>query len=261
VITLDGIGSGGGAKLELRNGTISGNRNENIYTGGGIDILGYHNFIISGGNISDNHGYIGGGIYENAGIITMTGGNIINNDAGIGGGIYITHGLFIMKDGNITENTAYTLANGLGGGGGGVYADGTFNMTGGTISKNSATGIYGDGGGVYAKSNFTMSGGAISGNTANNQYGGGVFLRQDSQIIVNFNKTGGIIYGNISNTNKNTANSNTNGHAVYFYNSTTYTNPGSYYRDTTLYIFDNIQTMDTIFPSSSGETLNGWTKK
>ena len=61
---------------------------------------------------------------------------------------------------------------------GGVYVysgSGTFNMYGGSITGNRATG---DGGGVYksgSNSSFNMYGGSITGNTANS-YGGGVYV-------------------------------------------------------------------------------------
>ena len=62
--------------------------------------------------------------------------------------------------------------------GGSVYVysgSGTFNMYGGSITGNRATG---DGGGVYksgSNSSFNMYGGSITGNTANS-YGGGVYV-------------------------------------------------------------------------------------
>ncbi|MBQ4649044.1 MAG: right-handed parallel beta-helix repeat-containing protein [Clostridia bacterium] len=52
--------------------------------------------------------------------------------------------------------------------GGGIYNAGTVNMSGGTISSNSAV----EGGGVFNLGDFTMSGGTISSNTAAN--GGGI---------------------------------------------------------------------------------------
>ena len=79
---------------------------------------------------------------------------------------------------------------------------GTFNMTGGTISDNTATGgdedSYGGGvliesifSSVIIKTTFNMSGGTISGNTAGN--GGGVCCKEGT-----FNMSGGTITGNSS---------------------------------------------------------------
>lgn len=70
---------------------------------------------------------------------------------------------FNMYGGSISGNTAS-------GNGGGVDNRGTFNMYGGTISGNTASG---DGGGVDNRNTFNMYGGSISDNTANN--GGGVY--------------------------------------------------------------------------------------
>jgi hypothetical protein len=97
--------------------------------------------------------------------------------------------------------------------GGGVYVlgNGTFTMSGGEISGNTAN--YG-GGGVFVVGDgtFTMSGGEISGNTAN-YGGGGVYVMGSSGT---FTKSGGTIYGaDASDALKNTATSGYNyGHAV-----------------------------------------------
>jgi hypothetical protein len=75
--------------------------------------------------------------------------------------------------------------------GGGVYVAGTLAMTGGVIRNNFA----GYGGGVYVAGggNFTMSGGIISKNTATTS-GGGVCIDIDGS----FAKTGGTIYGAVA---------------------------------------------------------------
>jgi hypothetical protein len=78
-------------------------------------------------------------------------------------------------------------------------------MSGGTISDYIAS----NGGGVFVGGAFTMSGGTISGNTASNGggvFGYGTFIKQSS----------GVIYGsNASGDLKNTASSDSYGHAVY----------------------------------------------
>ncbi len=74
------------------------------------------------------------------------------------GGVYVKeNATFKMTGGTISGNTA-------GGYGGGVYVkeNATFTMTGGTIARNTAGGGYG--GGVYVNGTFEISGGTISGN-------------------------------------------------------------------------------------------------
>jgi hypothetical protein len=73
----------------------------------------------------------------------------------------------------------------------GVYVgDGTFTMTGGTISGNTSS----SGGGVYVRDGtFTMSGGTISGNTAAH-CGGGVYVYGDG-TFTKAAAPGCIIYG------------------------------------------------------------------
>ena len=84
----------------------------------------------------------------------MYGGSISGNRSKNGGGVFNSESTFNMSGGSITENTAT-------GTGGGMNNDGgTFNMTGGTISGNTAP--EGNGGGVYIPSGtFDMSDGVI----------------------------------------------------------------------------------------------------
>jgi hypothetical protein len=87
---------------------------------------------------------------------------------------------------------------------------GTFTMSGGEISGNTAT--Y-DGGGVYVNGGtFTMNGGEISGNTATYD-GGGVRVSYGT-----FTKQAGVIYGADAGVSlKNTARGAGYGHAVYIF--------------------------------------------
>jgi hypothetical protein len=97
----------------------------------------------------------------------------------------------------ITGNTYVATAQG---GGVQVTSSGTFTMSGGTVSNNTASSspsyvVYG--GGVYIASNgtFTMSGGAVTGNTANGggvAHGGGVFVFNGGT----FTMSGGEVSGN-----------------------------------------------------------------
>jgi hypothetical protein len=98
-------------------------------------------FALSGGVISGNTAYAGGGVW-NGGIFVMSGGKISGNTAnskGTGGGVY-NHGFnnvggvsvtFTMSGGEITGNNAHN-------GGGLAYQEGSFKWLGGVISGNSA---------------------------------------------------------------------------------------------------------------------------
>ena len=118
-------------------------------------------------------------IYMTGGSFTLTDckgvGTITHasSKTGRGGGVYVYSGsgTFNMYGGSITGNRAT-------GDGGGVYVDGGgFTMSGGTIGGTKTgetnTATYG-GGGVYAKANFEMTGGSITGNETNR--GGGVYV-------------------------------------------------------------------------------------
>jgi hypothetical protein len=123
-------------------------------------------------------------------------------------------------------------------------------LHGGEIKDNANTITNANGGGVYNSGTFTMSGGTISGNTADCG-GSGVFV---DSYDVTFTKTGGIIYGDsdsdpdngftTDNTATDATNPGTNGHAVLYAagsypDYTTY-----YYRNETLTGADNISTTD-----------------
>jgi hypothetical protein len=92
--------------------------------GGGV--WNYHNFSLSGGEISSNVGEFGGGVH-NSGNFSMSGGLISNNAAFDGGGVYIGSTL----DNAITEIR---------------YKAGVFDLSGGKISGNIALK---NGGGVW----------------------------------------------------------------------------------------------------------------
>jgi uncharacterized repeat protein (TIGR02543 family) len=107
-----------------------------------------------------------------------------------GGGVQVNGGTFTLSGGEISGNSASN-------GGGGVYvSSGTFTMNGGEIRDNSVSSW---GGGVYVDSSgtFTLSGGEISGNSASNGGGGvyvyssGTFTLSDGEISGNSAYYGG----------------------------------------------------------------------
>ena len=115
------------------------------------------------------------------GEFTMKDGAVLTNNRG--GGVHVSsYGTFTMTGGEISDNTASSSSGGVH-----VYSYGTFTMTGGEISGNTAT----SGGGVYVdRGMFNMTGGEISGNTATSS-GGGVYVTGST-----FTMTGGEISGN-----------------------------------------------------------------
>ncbi|MDR1901800.1 MAG: hypothetical protein LBQ88_05885 [Treponema sp.] len=132
---------------------------------------------------------------DNGGMLVMNAGSKVsgNTSSSYGGGVFVSGGTFTMSGGTISGNTA---SSGGGGGGGVFVSGGTFTMSGGTISGNTASSAsVGKGGGVYVSSGgtFTMSGGTISGNTASSSFGGGVYV-----YLGAFTMSGGTISGNSS---------------------------------------------------------------
>ena len=210
-----------GVKFEFRNGTVS--NNSVATTGGGLRLSGNTaetSAVISGGIISENTAIGGAGVW--ADYVTISGGTISQNRADgnnqSGGGVFVNHIFKLSGTGTITENSAYT-------GGGiciGSQKDSTFEITGGTISKNKATGstggggIYcaqavaaymtdglitenvaetGSGGGLYLRGKFELKGGTISKNRAPLLAGGGVNVYSNAEMVI----TDGTISGNEAN--------------------------------------------------------------
>lgn len=140
-------------QFTMHDGTISGNSRSG--NGGGVFVGTNATFAMNNGTISANQGSNGGGVYA-SGSFTMKNGKIENN-TGYGGGVYINYNAsVIMENGSISNNT--------GNDGGGVYIrGGSFAMSGGSITNNTAT--YSGGGIYHAGNHFTISSAAvISGN-------------------------------------------------------------------------------------------------
>ncbi len=166
---------------------------DNTATDGGGVLISHSNMIMKSGKVSGNTAgdwggdesfgsgagiYLSGNSKTDRGILTISGGEISNNRvvstySADGGGIYNHWGTINMSGGIITNNSCTSDDYSTGGG---VYLEerAVLNMTGGTISKNSAE----SGGGValvyYWDSFATIGGNAVI--TENNaDYGGGIY--------------------------------------------------------------------------------------
>lgn len=200
-------------KLTLENITIDGkkgtyqNCNPLIYTRGTLTLE-------KGAALQNNHAqYVGSAIQAMGGSLIMNGGFIQDNETAYnGGGIYLGQdATFEMTGGTIQRNT--------GDGGGGIDAQCQVTMTGGTIQNNTATRC---GGGIMLNrsgSGLVMSGGSITGNHAkassssSSDYGngGGVYANSGTKLTLS----------NGASIDNNTAEKN--GGGVYAYSSATLT--------------------------------------
>ncbi len=178
-------GNGGGiyaeSDLTMTRCTVSNNTvSDSSGLGGGIYIYVTGTHTMTNCTVTNNEAKYshGGGIYA-MGTLSMMNCTVTGNKAqssgagsGSGGGIYTT-GNLAMTGGSVTGNKANS--NGKGGG---IYIDGngSFTMTGVTVSSN--TTVYGDGGGIYIAENgsLTMTDGAVSSNTTQHGLGGGIFV-------------------------------------------------------------------------------------
>ena len=140
-----------GCSLTISCGTITGNRADQIGSGG--------------------YGY-GGGV-ENHGTMTMTGGVISGNTAGQYGG-----GIYAADDGTLTQNGGVISGNTAGMFGGGIYNLGNATSYGAKITNNSA-GFYG--GGLYTENDIVIDCVTITGNSA--MGGGGIFMDANGHTV------------------------------------------------------------------------------
>ena len=157
--------------FEMNGGEISGNYIDTWYGGpaygGGVynsSTFEFKSGTITGNRVkSESKNVFGGGVcnYQN-GDFTMSGGTISNNTtqtngASWGGGVYIYRSAFTMSGGEISGNQALTYTASASPNfcdGGGIYFecyhDGKFELSGGTITGNTAKG---KGAGIYIYDN------------------------------------------------------------------------------------------------------------
>jgi uncharacterized repeat protein (TIGR02543 family) len=162
--------------------------------GSGVNLILEENLVLRSGYNSISLVRVNSG-----GTLTMNQSVRISGNttsSSFGGGVYVDGGTFTMSGGEISGNTASY--------GGGVYVrGGTFTMESGTISGNTSYGgssvCSPSGGGVdVGGGTFTMSGGEISGNTASSSYsssGGGVYVGNGT-----FTMESGTISGNTASS-------------------------------------------------------------
>jgi CSLREA domain-containing protein len=209
--TLPNIVSGAGTL------TIDGGGNITISGGGSVRVM----YVNSGANLTLQNLTIangsaglsnGGGIYNNAGTLTVTNATFSGNSATFyGGGIYNYSGTLAVTDSTFSGNNANY--------GGGIYNAGTLTVTNATFSGNSANN---SGGGIYNNNGSTLSvtNSTFSRNSA--YYGGGI--RNDGTTTLRntiiANSTGGdcvmIIGGSSSVTGNNNLIQNTGTNACNF---------------------------------------------
>ena len=193
-------------------GTVMGD-----YTlGGGVCIEHKGQLTMTGGNIvgctATGPVAYGGGVC-NYGSFTMTGGNIIgctavgydnNNEdsSAYGGGVFVNVvGQFNMNGGSISDCTAVALSGQSVAYGGGIFDEGTLNISGDVrISDCTAGGTGSDAMYIYSS---TVSGGTFYGSVTNwGTISGGTFY---DGVTNNYGTiSGGTFYGGIANINDGT---------------------------------------------------------
>ena len=200
-------------------------------TGSGSVISVSGDLLLSDAENSSAGSHEVGGVTYDTGVIT--GGTGTNDGYTYGGGVYVgSNGTFEMSGGTIAGNSAT-------GDGGGVYVKGTFTMENGTIAYNAAGGGS-CGGGVYVGGTFTMENGTISGNTAG--IGGGVyvydtFTMNGGTVSDNAAGNGDGVYVSGDFTMNGGEISGNEGHGVFVYNESTFNMKGGYFGNNTIEVF------------------------
>ena len=152
-------------KATLNNCTIS--RNSAPY-GGGVENIGtatLSNCIVSGNSANAD----GGGVdNDGTGTATLTDCSISDNSANFGGGLYDSSGTTKLTGCTFSSNTAYT--------GGGLFnaSSGSITIDGGTTSGNTANGATGSGGGIFNEGSLNVTDSKIAANHSSVYYGGGL---------------------------------------------------------------------------------------
>ena len=189
---------GGGVSIAKSDFTITGGLiTGNTATKGGGVFYSSSAANISNATISNNTVSVsGGGVYANAAALNMTNVTVTGNIAATdGGGILYKAS---PADGFLAFNmTGGLIANNTAGSGGGVDlgSSSIFNLNGATISNNRATGQYG-GGGVYVDGTLNLTDSKIIGNTAVTSVGGGFRVSSAGRL----NMVSGEITDNVAAT-------------------------------------------------------------
>ena len=162
----------GGTTLNLSGGEIRGNTA--VKTGGGVTVGGTLNMTggsIDGNTVTDRTNGVGGGgggvrLYSGSSM-TASGGSISNNTAWYGGGVETNGAYQTSPTSTFTLSGATVSGNKAGSDnvGGGFWNDGKLTILSGNVTGNSAR----DGGGVFNTkvSVYSKTGGSVSGNTPN----------------------------------------------------------------------------------------------
>lgn len=156
-------------RLDLDGAYVRGNTSESF--GGGIYYKNSGvNATFTDAVIENNEGKDdGGGIYLEAGTITMDGGKLSGNTSIDGGGIFVTDDTeFIGKNSLEISGNKATEEDG-----GGIVNKGDVMLTSVTVKDNTAKN---NGGGVWTTDNMTLNGCTFKDNEAQAGYGGAVHI-------------------------------------------------------------------------------------
>ncbi len=152
--------------------TVSGNNASRVFTNNTGSAAEIRNLRATGGNgVSTVGTGRGGGVYNNAGVLTLTNVVIIGNATANGGGV--------NNAGTATLNLVNcTISNNSAtGSGGGLqnFGGNTMNIIGSTVSGNTSNSTGVGGGGLQANGTVSIANSTFSGNTATGGSGGGIY--------------------------------------------------------------------------------------
>jgi hypothetical protein len=131
-------------------------------------------------------------VWSGGGTLEMKAGSLITGNTSPYGGVAVSGGTFTMSGGAVSGNSADTWGSGVS-----VFG-GTFTMSGGAVSGNNAT-DQSSGGISVSDGIFNLKGGAVSGNSASwgggvGTSGGGIFTMSGGAVSGNSASWGGGVY-------------------------------------------------------------------
>jgi len=177
-----GAGIRNNGALTVVNALISGN--STTRDGGGAAIGSFGPLIVRNSTLSDNHGGVGGAIYNALTTVTIISSTFSNNSANLLGGAIDNAGTMTVTDSTLYNNTVGGLSNE---GGGGIFdcACGMLTINNSTLNGNKVTLSFGRGGAIDNEGTLVLNSSTLSANSAAGTTNGGGITNAGTAILRN----------------------------------------------------------------------------
>lgn len=184
--------------------TVSGNNASRVFTNNTGSVATISNLRVTGGTgVSTVTTARGGGVYNNAGTLTLNNLIITGNTATNGGGLNNagTASVINLNNCHVFGNTATNSGGGMQN-----FSTSTLNISNSSITGNTSGSDTVGGGGIQGNGTVNITNSTIANNTANTGSGGGIFFNGTALTITNSTFSGNISTSNGGGIHKSTAN-------------------------------------------------------